>query len=133
MRKLCFLLYFFIFLIPFSCSDRMKIPKGVLPRDKMEQVLWDMISAGEFLNSYTAGNDSIDKLSESAKLYGKVLKMHNVTLEEFNKSYSYYQLHPELMKSVLDSLSKKEMNGIGPGKVRRDSLPGRAMRIKEER
>ncbi|HEY6502561.1 MAG TPA: DUF4296 domain-containing protein [Chitinophagaceae bacterium] len=107
MRKLFTVI--FVFLLAIACSDRKKIPKGILPQPKMQEVLWDMISAGEFLNGYVLMKDSVDRLAESSKKYGQVLQFHHITKEEFEKSYSYYRQHPELMKVILDSLSKKQI------------------------
>ncbi len=71
--------------------------------------MWDMISAGEFLNGYVLNKDSADRMAESAKEYGRVLQFHHLTKEEFEKSYLYYRQHPELMKVILDSLSKRQI------------------------
>ena len=79
-----------------------------MPEEKMQAVLWSMISAGEFLNTYIMNKDSVDKAAESSKIYGQVFQIHQITKEEFDKSYLYYREHPELMKVILDSLSKKQ-------------------------
>ncbi len=78
----------------------------------MQAVLWDMISTGEFLTAYVLNKDSIDKMTESSKLYGQTLQFHHITREEFDKSYLYYRQHPALMKIILDSLSKKQVTPI---------------------
>jgi hypothetical protein len=110
MRKLVPLFFILLFII--SCSDKKKIPKGVLPQAKMQAVLWDMISAGEFLTAYVLNKDSVDKMAESSKLYGQTLQFHHITREDFDKSYLFYQQHPALMKVILDSLSKKQVTPI---------------------
>lgn len=119
MRKLSF--FFFALLLIISCSDRKKIPKDILPKEKMQAVLWSMISAGEFLNAYILIKDSIDKVAESSKIYGQVFQVHHINREEFDKSYSYYRVHPELMKEILDSLSKKQLYTKEPLKSPSDS------------
>jgi hypothetical protein len=106
MKKLVFLFLPFLFLI--SCKDKNQIPKDVLPEEKMQEVMWSMIYAGEFLNAYVLNKDSVDKVAESSKIYGQVFQVHHITKEEFDKSYSYYRQHPDLMKALLDSLSKKQ-------------------------
>jgi hypothetical protein len=108
MRKIYLL--FFISLTIAACSDDKKIPKNILPKQKMQDVLWDMISAGEYLNGYVITlQDSVDKSLESAKKYGQVLQFHHITQEQFEKSYQYYRDHPVLMKVILDSLSKRQI------------------------
>jgi len=107
MRKL-----FLILLIsPFAlaCSDKSEVPKGILSRQKMQEVMWDIIRAEEFLNGFVIYKDTaIDKIAESQKWYTKIYQLHKITKKDFDKSYSYYQDHPVLMKQILDSLSKKK-------------------------
>ena len=106
MRK--FLLIGLICSSLFNCSDKNKIPAGILPRQKMQEVVWDMTRTAEFLNVFVFNKDSsIDKIAESEKWYNKVYQLHKTTKKEFEKSYSYYQAHPDLMRELLDSLSKR--------------------------
>ena len=119
MRK--FLLVCSLFSLLFSCSNKDKIPAGVLPKQKMQEVVWDMTRTAEFLNGFVFNKDSsIDKIAESQKWYNKVYQLHKTTKEEFERSYSYYQAHPDLMKELLDSLSKKTM-ATRPPKPTKDS------------
>ena len=107
MRKLLSL--FLVFLFAISCANKKKIPKDILPEQKMQAVLWDMISAGEFLSAFVLNKDSlVNKDSASLKIYGQVFQVHRITKEQFEKSYSYYRDHPELIKEIVDSLSKKQ-------------------------
>ena len=119
--KKCFLLCF-LFLFALSCSDSNKPPRGVLSKDKMGDVLWDMMSAGEFLESYVMNKDSLDKVVKSSKIYGQVFQVNHITREQFDKSYTYYQRHPILMKTILDSLSRRQSAPTEPV-VKPDSLP----------
>lgn len=105
MRKLLI-----IILVPitFACTDKNKLPKGILPREKMQDVMWDMIRAGEFLNRFVFNRDtSVDHAAESLRWYAKIYQVHDISKSSFEKSYTYYKAHPLLMKSILDSLSKK--------------------------
>ena len=110
MRNLSFL--FIALVLITSCKDKNKIPKDIFPKEKMQAVLWSMINAGEFLNGYVLYKDSVDKVAESLKTYGQVFQIHHITKEEFDKSYLYYREHPELMKVILDSLSKKQTYSV---------------------
>ena len=107
MRKTILLFSIIVFIT--SCSNRNKVPKGILAPPKMQEVLWDMISAGEFLNGYVLNKDSIDRFAESSVIYGKVLQFHQVSRNQFEKSYLYYRQHPALMKIILDTLSKRQI------------------------
>jgi hypothetical protein len=124
MRKLLFLSLLIV--SSFSCSHKEKIPAGILPPEKMQDVLWSMISAGEFLNYYVLIKDSIDKVVESTKVYGQVFQVHHITKAQFDKSYAYYREHPALMATMLDSLSKRQTppatTPVQPTPIQRDSL-----------
>lgn len=101
------------------------MPKEVLPKKKMQEVMWDMIRAGEFLNSFVYKDTSIDKVAESQKWYSKIYQLHKITKTDFDKSYAYYEAHPVLMKELLDSLSKKQVQPKippGQGAQPKDSL-----------
>ncbi len=105
-----FFLSFLILSFLLSCSDKNKLPKGVLPKQKMQEVMWDMIRAGEFLNGFVLYKDTaIDKVAVSQKWYNKVYQLYKITKTDFDRSYAYYQDHPVLMKELLDSLSKKQV------------------------
>lgn len=118
MRKLFFILLVFPF--AFACSDKNEIPKEILPKKKMQEIIWDMTRAEEFLNGFVFYKDtSVDKVAESQKWYNKIYQIHGTTKAQFEKSYTYYQSHPELMKELLDSVSKRKLP-IKP--VIRDSI-----------
>ncbi len=69
----------------------------------MEKLLLDMLRAEEFLNRKQGDStlgDSINRLS----LYNSVLASHETDKETFKKSFTYYENHPDLLKTVLDSM-----------------------------
>jgi hypothetical protein len=103
-----FLPIFFLFFFLIGCGKN-KIPEGVLPKQKMQAVLWDILRADEFLSGYVFPKDSaMNREQESIKLYEEVFRIHHTDRDEFKKSFSFYQAHPSLMKEILDSLSKKQ-------------------------
>ena len=96
-------------MLAWGCADKNKVPRGILPQPKMQAIMWDMIRGGEFLNSYVFSKDTIDrKAVESQAWYKKIFELHSTTKEEFEKSYRYYQQHPDAMLELLDSLGKKK-------------------------
>jgi hypothetical protein len=125
MKKLLF--FFFSLLLFNACKDKDKdkVPKDILPKEKMQEVLWSMITAGEFLNGSILSRDSVDRVAESSRVYGQVFQIHHVSREEFDKSYFYYREHPDLMQVILDSLTKKQTYTIGTSQKREDSMRGR--------
>ncbi|MGN6294803.1 MAG: DUF4296 domain-containing protein [Chitinophagaceae bacterium] len=109
MKKLSFPLLLLLAGI-MACSDKNKLPKDVLPHPKMQAVMWDMIRAGDFLNNYVFYRDtSVDKIAETQKWNEKIFQIHHITREQFDKSYAYYRQHPQLMKAVMDSISKTKV------------------------
>ena len=105
---------FFIFCLlsffTWACSDKDKLPPGVLPKQQMREVMWDMIRAGEFLNGFVFNKDStLSKTDISQKWFDKVYQLHKITKADFEKSYAYYNGRPALMKEMLDSLGKRQV------------------------
>jgi hypothetical protein len=91
-----------------SCSSR-QVPDDVLEPEKMEAVVWDMIQAGEFLNGFVLFRDTFfNNVQESRRWYDKVYELHQISQEDFIRSYEYYKNHPKLMKRVFDSLAVYE-------------------------
>lgn len=97
----------------YSCKET--VPSGIIKQNKMQEVLWDMLRA-DALSHQIANSDST-KLpdDERAKLTRQVFIIHNITENQFDKSYSYYVQHPEIMRNMLDSLNSQ--------KIRVDTLP----------
>ena len=98
---------FFLLVIFFSCSAD-KIPDDILAPEKMQEVLWDMIRADEFLVSYVIKDTSVNRKTESIKLYDKVFDVHDISKSAFEKSFKYYQLHPEILQPIMDSLNARK-------------------------
>lgn len=88
-----------------ACSSK-RTPKGILEPKPMQAVLWDMLMAGEFLQGYVLLRDTgIHKLVKSDQVYNKVLALHKIDRETFDKSLDWYRKHPQIMKEVLDSIA----------------------------
>lgn len=99
------LLLFWISLFAGSCSDKKKIPNGVLPPEKMQVVLTDILIA-DALNSERIVKDSTLKWpNENASGFLKVFQLHHTTKNEFNRSYNFYLKRPDLFKVITDSVS----------------------------
>ncbi len=93
-------------LLLLACSKKEKIPAGVLKEKKMQAVLWDIMRADQFLTNFVLNRDtSLDKRKESIKLYNRIFRVHAVTKEDFQQSMAYYSAHPELLKTLMDSVS----------------------------
>jgi len=88
-----------------GCSDKNSVPGDILSQDKMEQVMWDMAQADQYAALYLVKDSAlIDRKTETMRLYAEVLRLHQVTPEEFRKSYRYYLSRPELNQLLFDSV-----------------------------
>jgi hypothetical protein len=105
MRFQLFLYSFIVVLVSCRQNDR-RVPGDVLPPDKMEAVLWDMMRADVFVNDYLLKKDTAAvKKEESIALYRQILSLHRISKEEFRKSFAFYQTKPVLLKAIMDSLA----------------------------
>jgi hypothetical protein len=106
MRKAIAGLFAFFCVIAAACSDKNSVPSGILPREKMENVLWDMIQADQY--AAVLAKDSTAHIAdlkvERLRLYDQVFRLHDVSREKFRESYQYYSDHPELSQDLFDSL-----------------------------
>src|SRR5580704_8215635 len=88
-----------------GCSDKNSVPRGILPKDKMELVMWDMAQADQYAALYlTKDSAHIDRKAETMRLYEEVFRLHETTPEQFRKSYHYYLDHPELNQLLFNSV-----------------------------
>lgn len=91
-----------------SCTDTTKIPSGILPKDKMESLLWDMMLADRYSAQFLLKDSATkDVKMETLKLYEQVFQIHHITREEFVKNYKYYLNRPDISKVIFDSLSAR--------------------------
>ena len=103
-----------------SCKDKNALPAGILSKEKMQVVLWDVIRAETFTDSYIKRDTIKNKnlVLEDAKLQHQVFAIDNVTKDEFYTSYDYYRMHPDLLFAVLDSIDavNSRENSLSHGK-----------------
>ncbi|HZI54613.1 MAG TPA: DUF4296 domain-containing protein [Chitinophagaceae bacterium] len=105
-----------VFFLMQACSNKDELPEGVLPKQKMREIMWDMIRAGEFLQAYVLPKDStMDKVAEHQKWHDKIYEIHKTNKAAFEKSYTYYKAHPYLMKEMLDTLARRQITGRPTG------------------
>lgn len=79
--------------------------KGLLAKDKMQAVLWDIIQADSFTKQFIERDSSKKPSLENAQLQKKIFAIHKVSKEDFYKSYDYYISNTELMSALLDSMT----------------------------
>lgn len=99
------LIFLCLLLLFVSCSDKNKIPKGVLPPAKMQAVLTDILVA-DVLNNERILKDTALKLAvENAAYFQKIFQLHHISKKEFDKSYNFYLKRPDLFKVISDSIN----------------------------
>jgi hypothetical protein len=89
-----------------SCTDKDKIPAGVLPKEKMEKVLWDMIQAERYRETFVR-DSAKDLKKETFTLYAQVFEIHQISKDEFVKSYKFYMSRPDIARTMFDSLATR--------------------------
>jgi hypothetical protein len=102
-----------------GCRHADGIPSNIMSKDKMENILWDLILADQFSTQFLIKDSSrINVKLETIKLYSEVFKIHDVTKDEFQRSYQYYLTRPDLTKKMLDTLSERARRQrlVGPQK-----------------
>lgn len=102
-----------VWLFILGCSNQQDVPTTVLPPHKMQAVLWDMFRAGNFVTSYQLTADtSLKRDREQIKWFNRVLYVHQVSELQFKKSMEYYKTHPDLLSTIMDSLSRKSLTPV---------------------
>jgi hypothetical protein len=104
MRNIFFIIFLLILIVT-GCKKKKKIPDDILRPAKMEKVLLDLMKADEFLGTYVFAADStLDKKEESIRYYKRILQLHGIRKEQFQKSFSYYKNNADQLKIIADSL-----------------------------
>jgi hypothetical protein len=110
MMSRLFLMLFFVCCF-ISCSDRK--PKDILPEAKMENIIWDMVQADEFISTFVQKDSAkVNVAAERYKAYERVFAIHNINRAQFKKSYDYYAARPGFTRKIFDSLSSKSQRRI---------------------
>lgn len=102
--RIILILFSLIFL--FSCKSNKS--DEILSKKKMQAVLWDIIQADVYSNQYIKHDSTKNSAVENAKLQQQIFAIHKISKETFNKSYAYYQAHPNDMQAILDSISTEK-------------------------
>ncbi len=114
-------------IITSSCGSKNKIPDNVLPKAKMQVVLWDVLQADAFVFNFVTKDSAKKPEAEVAKLQQQIFAVHKVSKENFYSSYAWYLAHPQIMQPLLDSMTgkytrEKYENTKGGVLVKKDTL-----------
>ena len=87
---------------------------SILTITEMKPLIWDMLNADNWYIQESVMDTAFKKKKENIVFYDKIFKQYDVTKEQFYKSYSYYELHPEKMRVLMDSVeaygTREKMN-----------------------
>ena len=98
-------LFFLCVVLAAGCSDKNKIPSGVIGKEEMEKIMWDMMLADQYSANYLVKDSAkINVKLETLKLYEEVFRLHHVSRDDFNKSFAFYQGRPDITRVMFDSL-----------------------------
>lgn len=104
MRHLCFSLLVIVCIT--ACTDTEKVPAGIIPPQKMENILWDMLLADRYSAQFLVKDSAkLNVKTETFKLYEAVFVLNKTNKADFVKSYKYYMNRPDLTRTLFDSLS----------------------------
>jgi len=88
-----------------GCSEKDNVPSGVLGKEEMGSIIWDMMQADQYAANYIIKDSAkVNVKMETLKLYEEVFRLHKVTRDEFRKSFQFYQDHPDITRTMFDSL-----------------------------
>ncbi len=114
----------FILLVSFfSCSEKEK-RKDILSQNQMEEVMWDLMRADQYVSGFLLKDSTHNKKNESVKLYEEIFFIHKITRDQFKTSFDYYTSRPDLFRPIIDSLSKRKVTThlFPTHPINRDSL-----------
>lgn len=93
-----------IFLI--SCSKQANLPKDVLSKKEFIEILADIQKSQSLANIKSDTSFEIRNI-RLENYYEEILKKHNVSKENYNKSVEYYSTNPEELNKIMDQVVKK--------------------------
>ena len=94
-----------------SCSNKVADKEQILNQDQMSNVLYDVLLAESYVESYLMLDTTLRKDSLLKVEMDKVLKVYGISSSTFSKSYLYYKAHPIELETVLDSANERAVRG----------------------
>ena len=100
----------------FACKPQ-PADKKILPINSMKKIIWDMMQADEWYIQ-TSLKDSLHKRDkENIQLYEQIFSIHQTSRKQYYNSYRYYQMHPNELKELVDSLTAYAAREKAPQKA----------------
>ena len=101
-----------LFCLPiFGCRNS---HTAILSITEMKPIIWDMLNADNWYLQTSLIDTSFRNKKANIVYYNKIFQQYDITKDQFYNSYSFYELHPEKMKILLDSVeaygNREKMN-----------------------
>ena len=91
-----------------ACTNPEHVPGNIIPRDSMQNILFDIMQADQYSTQYLLKDSAkINVKSETMKLYEEVFRLHHISKTEFDRSFQFYLDHPNIATVMFDSLSAR--------------------------
>lgn len=89
----------------FACQqDKEPRQEKILPLNTMKELVWDLLRADEYYLRKTQF-DSLHQLeNENFRYYEQVFQAHGVERKSFYNSWKWYQSHPTVFQTLIDSV-----------------------------
>ena len=81
-----------------------KLPKDVMTPDALKPVLWDLFATGDLKLSDTSRATRMHLKDSVTAAFTYVLRIHNMTKDQFIHSFKYYEAHPDRQSILIDTL-----------------------------
>ena len=107
MRK--YIIIGFLFLT--ACATKKSSKQTLLPIEKMQQTVWQLMQVDEYLSRQIQSDTLVQPSLEKAKYYQRIFDLNKVDRVQFYGTMDYLDLNPVAMKELMDSveaLSKRE-------------------------
>lgn len=103
--RFTFILFFIVAIV--SCNSLSNQEQEILNEEKMATVIYDVLLAESFAESYLMKDTMKNKDSTLQIEMDKVLKVHSISSQTFAKSYRFYKSNPLTLERILDSANER--------------------------
>lgn len=97
LNSFCFIIIIGIFV---ACKPQPKI----LSIPQLKPIMWDMITADEWIKVRASNDSSVIHHHQNISLYNKIFALHNTSKADYYSSLHFYESNPKLYKILLDSV-----------------------------
>lgn len=116
-----FRLIIILLLFVSACSSKNRKHDKVLPPEKMQSVLWDVIEADVYIFTKRDKDSSFNRPRENATLQESIFRKHGISREVYYNSLDYYLTNSETFVPMLDSVMAHHPAQV-PSKRKRERL-----------